>query len=201
MVALGFFLAMESLALLQSMQCRYQTTLHMFTDYVIDLYITFRIHYVRCQMMEAFFVAHFLAGAPGNVDALEQTVEAGVDEVSIVHSLNLLRQALVNNQLSEEQSRHLRMLSLSTRTQTVGLWDCGTQTPSYGPAGQGTARQLPSNPYTSPVEQGPSRDVVREVPVQTEPPTARRSVITGSSSGGHPHYPCPGSSCNSSQSW
>ena len=51
-----------------------------------------------------------------------------------VYSLNLLRQALLNNELTEEQSRHLRLLSLSTRSQTVGLWDCGTQTPEYGPA-------------------------------------------------------------------
>ena len=133
-----------------------------------------------------------------DVDALEQPVDAGVDKASVIHSLNLLRQALVNNQLNEEQSRHLRLLSLSTRSQTVGLWDCGTQTPEYGPANVGAARQLPTNPYTTQGAQGsdssrrnkmPSSapaarqlgeasstsagDAVREVPVQTAP-TARR---------------------------
>ena len=62
-----------------------------------------------------------------DVDAMEAPVDAGVDKASIIHSLNLPRQALVDSQLTEEQSQQLRRLSLSTRCQTVGLWDCGTQ--------------------------------------------------------------------------
>ena len=133
-----------------------------------------------------------------DVEALDQPVDAIVDEASIVYSLNLLRQALLSNELTEEQSRHLRRLSLSTRSQTVGLWGCGTQTPDYGPASVGTARQSPTNPYTNPVSHGASTsgqnkmpgltptarqpgeaastqtgDVLREVPVQVAP-TARR---------------------------
>ena len=83
-----------------------------------------------------------------DVDALHQPVDASVNEASITYSLNLLRSALLNNEMTEEQSRHLSRLSLSTRSQTVGLWDCGTQTTDYGPASVGTARQSPTNPYT-----------------------------------------------------
>ena len=144
--------------------------------------------------------------APGDVDraalvvdveAIEQPVDASVDEASIVYSLNLLRQVLLNNELTDEQSRHLRQLSLSTRSQTVGLWDCGTQTSDYGPTGLDTARQSPTNPCTNPLQSGSGAsrrnkmptaptarqsgeassttagDAVREVPVQAAP-TARR---------------------------
>ena len=86
-----------------------------------------------------------------DVDALRQPVDAGVNGASITYCLNLLRTALLNNEITEEQSRHLSMLSLSTRSQTVGLWDCGTQTTDCGPAHVGTARQSPTNPYTNPV--------------------------------------------------
>ena len=107
-----------------------------------------------------------------DVDATEPSMDAGIDEASVVHRLNPLRQALVDNQLSEEQSRHLRLLSLSTRSQTVGLWDCSTQTPCYGPAGQGTARQWSSNPYTSPAEQGVVSSRRNKIP--SAPPAARQ---------------------------
>ena len=86
-----------------------------------------------------------------DVDALPATVDAGVSEASITHCLNLLRTALLNNEITEEQSSHLSRLSLSTRSQTVGLWDVGTQTADYGPVQGGTARQSPANPYTNPV--------------------------------------------------
>ena len=117
-----------------------------------------------------------------DVDALEQPVDAGVDEASIIHSLNLLRQALVNNQLNEEQSRHLRLLSLSTRSQTVGLWDCGTQTPEYGPTNVGAARQLPTNPYTTQGAQG--SDSSRRNKMPSSAPAARQLGEASSTSAG-----------------
>ena len=61
------------------------------------------------------------AGAAIDVDALHPTVDAGVSEASITHCLNLLRTALLNNEITEEHSSHLSRLSLSTRSQTVGL--------------------------------------------------------------------------------
>ena len=106
-----------------------------------------------------------------DVDALRQPVDAGVNEASITYCLNLLRTALLNNEITEEQSRHLSRLSLSTRSQTVGLWDCGTQTTDYGPAHVGTARQSPTNPYTNPVSASGSAGGRNKMPVSV--PTAR----------------------------
>ena len=108
-----------------------------------------------------------------DVEALDQPVDASVDEASITYSLNLLRQAPLNTELSEEQSRHLSRLSLSTRSQTVGLWDCGTQTPDYGPASVGNARQSPTNPYTNPMSAGSGGSGRNNMPVSI--PTARQS--------------------------
>ena len=113
-----------------------------------------------------------------DVDALHPTVDAGVSEASITHCLNLLRTALLNNEITEEQSSHLSRLSLSTRSQTVGLWDVGTQTADYGPVQGGTARQSPANPYTNPVSASASASGRNKMPASV--PTARQSGAAAS---------------------
>ena len=111
-----------------------------------------------------------------------QPVDAGINEASITFCLNLLRTALLNNEITEEQSRHLSMLSLSTRSQTVGLWDCGTQTTDYGPAHVGTARQSPTNPYTNPVSASTSVSGRNKMPASV--PIARQSGAAASTQTG-----------------
>ena len=113
-----------------------------------------------------------------DVDALPATVDAGVSEASITHCLNLLRTALLNNEITEEQSSHLSRLSLSTRSQTVGLWDVGTQTADYGPVQMGTARQSPANPYTNPVSASANVSGRNKMPASV--PTARQSGAAAS---------------------
>ena len=117
-----------------------------------------------------------------DVDALHQPVDAGVNEASITYCLNLLCTALLNNEISEEQSRHLSRLSLSTRSQTVGLWDCGTQTTDYGPLTAGTARQSPTNPYTNPVSASSGTSGRNKMPASI--PTARQSGAAASTQTG-----------------
>ena len=113
-----------------------------------------------------------------DVDALPATVDAGVSAASITHCLNLLRTALLNNEITEEQSSHLSRLSLSTRSQTVGLWDVGTQTADYGPVQGGTARQSPANPYTNPVSASANVSGRNKMPASV--PTARQSGAAAS---------------------
>ena len=117
-----------------------------------------------------------------DVDALPATVDAGISEASITHCLNLLRTALLNNEITEEQSSHLSRLSLSTRSQTVGLWDVGTQTADYGPIQGGTARQSPTNPYTNPVSASASASGRNKMPASV--PTARQSGAAASTQTG-----------------